>query len=299
MTFSDNQLKGNWGEQHVAERLASCGCLVRHVPQGHDSGIDLYCESTHDGRPFLHFWGQVKVSQGFDSAADQQSYSASQDELAYWLGPPIPTFLFLIPDKRGEQPPIFLCSPLIRTNNSLASFTKLSTFQELANFLRDGLPYWTFIWELHHGKVSWIQTPTPSYTIQMPVGITHQFEPQLRGSLHRTLARLTDDILSQAYEIATLRPLTDDATSQRRVVDAARPYAEALEKIVEGKGIGNYENFMTVGLVAELDGNREKAKALYGRALASIDGDPNIDPAREPWKTTRAKVAAHLARVSG
>src|SRR5207245_2682063 len=107
--------------------------------------------TTHAGNPFLHFWCQVKVSQGLDPASASQSYSASDDELAYWLSQPIPTFLCLVPDRRGEQPPIYLCSPLVRTNNSMASLTKLSTFQELKDFLRDSLPYWTFIWELHHG----------------------------------------------------------------------------------------------------------------------------------------------------
>lgn len=33
---------------------------------------------------------------------------------------------------------------------------------------------------------------------------------------------------------------------------------------------------MTIGLVAELDGNIQKAKSLYERALRSIDGDPKI-----------------------
>jgi len=61
MSFGNNQLKGNWGEQYIASRLTSCDCLVRHVPQGHDSGIDLYCESIKNGNPFLHFFVQVKT----------------------------------------------------------------------------------------------------------------------------------------------------------------------------------------------------------------------------------------------
>src|SRR5678810_39760 len=59
--FTDAQLKGNWAEQHVAALLSSAGCLVRHVHQGHDSGIDLYCEKITQGTPHLHFWVQVKA----------------------------------------------------------------------------------------------------------------------------------------------------------------------------------------------------------------------------------------------
>jgi len=53
MAITDNQLKGNWGEQYVASQLALEGCFIRHVTQGHDSGIDLYCEIIKDGTPFL------------------------------------------------------------------------------------------------------------------------------------------------------------------------------------------------------------------------------------------------------
>jgi hypothetical protein len=36
MVMTENQLKGNWAEQYISSRLAENGCLVRHVPQGHD-----------------------------------------------------------------------------------------------------------------------------------------------------------------------------------------------------------------------------------------------------------------------
>lgn len=63
MTITDNQLKGNWGEQYIAANLAAQGCFIRHVTQGHDSGIDLYCETVKDKTPFLHFWCQIKTKK--------------------------------------------------------------------------------------------------------------------------------------------------------------------------------------------------------------------------------------------
>jgi len=64
MSFTDNQLKGNWAEQYIAHRLAAEDCLVRHVSQGQDSGIDLYCEKLGEDQngkkvPYLHFWCQM------------------------------------------------------------------------------------------------------------------------------------------------------------------------------------------------------------------------------------------------
>ena len=63
MKITDQQLKGNWAEQYIAAQLSSQGCLIRHVTQGHDSGIDLYCEKVKDGIPYLHFWCQIKTKK--------------------------------------------------------------------------------------------------------------------------------------------------------------------------------------------------------------------------------------------
>ena len=57
---TENRLKGNYGASLVMSRLSG-ECLVRPVAAETDVGVDLYCETVAEGRPFLHFWLQVKA----------------------------------------------------------------------------------------------------------------------------------------------------------------------------------------------------------------------------------------------
>jgi len=89
------QMKGNKGEQYIAQQLSDNNCFIRHVPQGHDIGIDLYCESTKYCEtakrymPFLHFFVQVKKWK--------QNTIAKSDvanDIQYWRDQPVPVFIF-------------------------------------------------------------------------------------------------------------------------------------------------------------------------------------------------------------
>ncbi|MBI1746844.1 MAG: DUF4365 domain-containing protein [Acidobacteria bacterium] len=301
MSFTDEQLKGNWGEQYVSEWLSSCGCLMRHVPQGHDCGIDIYCETTYDGKPFLHIWCQVKVSGKFNSDAESNSVSIDREKLEYWRSLPVPVVVVLVPDKRGERPPLFVCAPQIvmRQGPTLKSTHKIDDASQMKKFLADDLPYETFLWELFHGKVSPIKEPRPSYTRRIPPGVAHEFENNLRLSLLHTLWRLGEDILYQSFGVKTLQPKTNDEASQKEAIKTAKPYIQALEAIVQGINIGNYENFVTIGILAELEGDFDKAKAFYEMALSSIDGDVNL-PRLLPddWQAIRDMISDHLQRVN-
>ncbi|MBU0712906.1 DUF4365 domain-containing protein [bacterium] len=110
--IKDEQLKGNWGEQYIASRLSSCGCLIRHVPQGHDTGIDLYCEKVENNIPFLHFWCQVKTSKKWKGIRGTISFHPNKNHVNYWLKQPVPVLLFLIPDQRenNDYTPFYLFS---------------------------------------------------------------------------------------------------------------------------------------------------------------------------------------------
>lgn len=215
MNFTENQIKGNWGEQYVAERLSACGCLVRHVPQGHDSGIDLYCESTYNGKPFLHFWFQVKTSIDYKSEKDCYYYRIERGELEYWLSQPIPVFIVLVPDERDKKPPFFIC-PIIPQIYALKENKKTFTFKstmkvncdtlsDLNNiFLNKALIFETFIWDARKGKVGFLQNPDTNYVYHIPTGVIHRLEENLKLSLRLTLWRLSEDLLSQSYDLNTL-----------------------------------------------------------------------------------------------
>lgn len=302
--ITDNQVTGNWGEQYVSERFSSAGCLIRHVPQGHDSGIDLYCESiSEDGKPFLHFWCQVKTSEAISPETDQNAWDVQVGHLKYWLRQPIPVILALVPNKRDPHPPIFVCTPtdLIlqgaanTANVRLRSTIKLHLIPEYKNFLNVVLVQETFVWEASQGKVSFLKTPDPRYTVKIPVGKTAPFEPTLRDTLRFTLSRLSEDILLKHFsDLITLQTRPDALVSREQAIREAKPYSDALENIALQKGLGNFEVFVNIGLFARLQGDFQKAEANYQRALQSIDNDPNIVANVDPWKTTRQKVMNHL-----
>ena len=302
MPFTENQLKGNWGEQYVAERLAACGCLIRHVPQGHDSGLDLYCESTKDGLPFLHFWCQVKVRQEFATDTPTNQVRVSPEGLNYWLSQPVPVIIALVPDKPGENPPLYFCPPgglIFETkNNVITASRRIETKAEMQSFLDRMLAVETYLWELHHGKVTTLKTsPLPSYGASMLIGASHLFEPKLLESIRQALWRLAEDILRRHYSLHTLEPLEKSEISHTEAVNGARPYVQALEALMEGKRLGNYENLLTIGFLAEMDGDFAKAENMYCRSLASIEGDKQLDCSQMPWAGFLGQIQLHLNRA--
>jgi hypothetical protein len=60
-------------------------------------GVDLYCESIIDGKPFLHFWGQVKSSKSIPNEPVKASDSFKVSTLQYWANQPVPVLGFLVP----------------------------------------------------------------------------------------------------------------------------------------------------------------------------------------------------------
>ena len=85
MIITDEQIKGNWAEQYIASELSSQGCFIRQVTQGHDSGIDLYCETIVNNAPFLHFWCQIKSSKRYKGIHKQIIFSPLSKHKKYWL----------------------------------------------------------------------------------------------------------------------------------------------------------------------------------------------------------------------
>ena len=104
---TENRLKGNYGAALVMSRLSG-ECLVRPVAADTDVGVDLYCETVAEGRPFLHFWLQVKAGDQCkrDASSNAASCSFELDHLKYWTQQPVPVFAALVP---AEWP--VLCEP--------------------------------------------------------------------------------------------------------------------------------------------------------------------------------------------
>ena len=266
MTITDNQLKGNWGEQYIAANLSSQGCFVRYVTQGRDTGIDLYCETVKNNKPFLHFWCQIKTSKDYKRESKQESFKPDKPEKRhkeYWLAQPVPVFIFLVPDSRDKpNTPYYICRAFdLRKEERINSFIKIESPMDLSAFLNEvqGLAFQTFLWELKDGKVSHLKTPKKEYTVQFPTRFTHEFESKLFESLYSTLWLLSEDILFHDInrkDMLEKSTLNDD---EKERFKKASPYVKALKILIEAKKDKHYQNFRTVGIYYELKREYEKS----------------------------------------
>lgn len=276
----DNLLTGNWGEQYISERLSSCECFVRHVPQGHDTGVDLYCETTsEDNHPFLHFWCQVKTSKKLRGkkpyiTLNRQSKNMNVD---YWLKQPIPVFIFIVPDLRNEDIPkagmipfyIFSAIDFYNSKETIQSLLKIQKTEDLNSFLNEDLLIQTFRWDLMRGRVSHLLTFEPSYTIRFPKGQTLKFEEKLQASLRWTLRLLADDILD-----------TNDSES----VSKAEPYVEMLEILASSKNDKHYETYKVIGKYYHRIKDSKEALKNYKTSLKLLNEDSKISRNCMQWK---------------
>jgi hypothetical protein len=304
MVMTDNQLKGNWAEQYIAARLAEKGCLIRHVPQGHDIGIDLYCETTEENTPFLHFWCQVKTSKNWTGKEKEISYPVEEKEKQYWLKQPVPVFVFLVPDLRdeyaGDFAPFYICrTDLLGHGKKLELLGKIESPNDLVHFLREELPYQYFLWELKEGKASYLKTVKNEYSRFFPSSIAQYFEDRLLESLRYTLWRLSHDIMFPNEEsLNNFKKSIHDSREEERV-KKAEPYVEAYRIIIgiQGYSADHYEVPCVLGLFSELKTEYETALGHYERSLSIIERDKKIDASKGVWKRIKEEIQEHIERV--
>ena len=299
MAITDNQLKGNWGERYIAGNLSSQGCLVRHVIQGRDTGIDLYCETVKENKPFLHFWCQVKTSKEYKRESKQESFKSEEKHKEYWLAQPVPVFIFLVPDSRNKfDVPYYICRALdLKVEERINSFTKVELPEDLSTFLNERLALETFLWELKNGKVGHLKTPKEGYTKQFPTGVAHAFESELLQSLQWTLWRLSEDILFHGInrkEILEKPNLNDD---EKERFERAKPYMEALEILIVKKKDKHYQNFRTIGIYYELEKEYEKSLEHYKKSKSCIEKDKKINISEDTWKNVIKEINQDIKRV--
>lgn len=303
MTITDEQLKGNWGEQYIAANIASQGCFVRHVPQGNDTGIDLYCETVKGNEPFLHFWCQIKTSKNYEGKSERESFKPEKKHKEYWLTQPVPVFIFLVPDLRNESNiPYYICKALDLSNKEsnkekINSFIKIESPKDLLTFLNEWLVFETFLWELKDGKVSHLKTPKKEYTIRFPSGVTHKFEPKLFESLHWILWRLSQDILFHDIKSKDMLQKTTLNTDEKKRFRKARPYMKALKILIKDKNDKHYQNFVTIGIYYELEKEYERSLKYYKKSESIINRDPDVGISKRPWNDIIEEIHQHIERV--
>jgi len=269
-----NRLKGSYGAACVSARLSS-ECLVRTVSEGTDIGVDLYCETVAEGKPFLHFWVQVKAGDQckVEANRDSASCSFSKDKLDYWSQQPVPVFAALVPTDwpPSAEPPIYvvdITSQLLQGNPVTGkSKTLYSDFvwqpgvrSDVADFLEKAVPLATARMQCKNGLVASIPTPAPSYEIAVPWVPIALYKENISEQIRRTAA---NGILF-LYEANEIRPYNDD-------------FRRRLAGILEGYGEDpHWETWMGRAISYHADTRFRDAVVCYEKARNSIKGDPNV-----------------------
>lgn len=292
MIINDNQLKGNWGEQYIASKLSSLGCLVRHVPQGHDTGVDLYCEKVENDIPYLHFWCQIKTSNKWKGNRNTISFRPNKNHVNYWLNQPVPVILFIVPDLRQQNDyvPFYIFSEF--HDHYRQSLFKIINNEKLRDFLNTYLSYESFLWDLKNGKVSYIKGVKPQYKKLIPKGLALNYERDLQLSLLCTLHILADDFLfdeKTRIDFIEKMNLTQDEINR---IHESKKYIRLLEELVYLLKDRHYHYYETIGKYYELEGKINKAKKYYSHSLTLLKSDPHKE-----WESEIERINYHLIRL--
>ena len=271
----DNRLKGNYGAALLMSRLSG-DCLVR--PADTDVGVDLYCETIAEGRPFLHFWLQVKTGEQCKLSANGKtaSYSFNIDHLDYYRAQPVPVFAALVPIREWpvrQEPDVYIVD--VTTQIIFEAPPNEQGFRTLRSdycwpagdrpsieaFLTHIVPDSTGRLHISKGLIASSPTPTKEYVSSYSKVPVWKFKDEIETQVRRTAA------FSVLFSVESSDVETVHGTEFRR----------RMAKIVEQFGDDpHWENFMARAVSNHADGNFPEAVAMYERACNSIRNDPVV-----------------------
>lgn len=290
MSFTDNQLKGNWGEQFIASQLSSQGCLIRHVTQGHDSGIDLYCEKIINGKPLLHFWVQVKTSKKWNVDKIFVTFTPNDNHIKYWLKQPIPVYIFLVPDKRDNVAfPYYICRAFdypFTLGKNINSFKKITSDSDLSFFLDNFLVGDIYLWGLKDGSVSYLKTQFGDYKKTIPVSFSVMFEKKIRVSLLLALFSLSKEYYNN---LISEKPKISDPDEV--------PYFDMMERLVIHLNDKHYHYYELLGDKYFFQKKYDKALGLFEKSLSILHEDPHSKPPENLWDKEIARVEKKIKQI--
>lgn len=281
----ENRLKGNYGATLVAQILSQ-RCLVRPVSEGTDIGVDLYCESvTKEGRPFQHFWVQVKTGIRIHVASDDQSATVSFDRghLEYWDRQPVPVFALLVPLVAWPpQPPehiyiVDVTSHLLThgppsqeeirlPSRRVPETIKPGNIERLEWFLYQHVPSLTGARKIRDGIIDCTESPEGDWYVKRLVsGWTPRFLGKVLDTMRRTAAFGALDLMD------TGQPHDPE---QSRSLELLISVLRVFDKF----GHHHYEHDLAYGRAAYLRGDSVKATEIRDGTLRGIEGDINLSP---------------------
>lgn len=271
----ESRLKGNYGAAVVMARLSG-ECLVRPVAVDSDVGVDLYCETVAEGQPFLHFWLQVKA--GDQCQVDPSSRYAScrfqRDHIEYWARQPVPVFAALVPTAWPAQsePQIYIVdiTTWILFNPQPDPYDSITLRSDhhwspgdresVQAFLRTEVPNTTARLQISRGVVAPSPSPTPQYVQRIPLVPVIRFKDQILRQLRTTAAN------SMLFTVGSAALEAEE-----------KEFVHLLARVVEQFGDDpHWENFVARGLSCHAAEDYATALAMYARAKAGIEGDPQV-----------------------
>jgi len=301
---NENRLKGNYGAAVVMERLSS-HCLVRPVAVDTDVGVDLYCETVaEDGRPFLHFWVQVKAGKTCIVTEDgfQASMSFDREHVQYWLEQPVPVFAALVPTPTWptrEAPSVYIVDfthqALFGDLSSLESDASISLestlmlrpnqLDDVRTFLGTLVPLATARQDWKKGIAPCVPTATPQYLRGNPLMPVRRYFPLIELQVRHTAAQ---SVISACHD---LRAESEQEARFRRL----------MVKVVEQfEDLNHWENMLACGFSYHLDGRFKDAAVQYeeSRKCVQRDQDPRVrDSSDFHEKVRRLDGLVELARA--
>lgn len=280
-----NRLKGNYGATLVAHMLSQ-RCLVRPVAEGTDIGVDLYCESvTDDGRPFQHFWIQVKTGAQVKvvTVGKTAECSFGRRHLEYWDRQPVPVFALLVPLSDWpprlpeyiyvvdvtkyllENPPPYPENQTIRSREDIRPLIP-GDMNSLGWFLYQHVPHFTAARKIRDGVVVPVELPQAGNQVTyLATGYTHRFR---------------DEVLDTIRTTATWGALDLMQPDHSEMV----PYWKRLIAILQQCDFeSHYECHVALGRASLLQRDFVHARECREKAIACVDGNAGLDKdARTP-----------------
>jgi hypothetical protein len=288
-----NRLKGNYGAALVSSRLSG-ECLVRPVAADTDVGIDLYCETAAEDRPFLHFWLQVKTGDQCKVDASRGSAKCSFDgeHLNYWFRQPVPVYAALVPSEWPvvEEPAIHIIditTQILDNQHYLnqQSITLESDYSwqvgdrsSVVDFLEQVVPATAARLQVRNGVVARIPQQTTTYVHTTPSVPVLAFQKEILSQLRSTAAH------------AIMFSAGDEQTEMD--VEFRRFLARIIELFTKShfcQQKDHWENFFSRALSRHLDESYAEAALLYDEAQNCIHADSYVRDECS-WQLLAAKI---------
>ncbi|MFZ2473224.1 MAG: DUF4365 domain-containing protein [Methanothrix sp.] len=290
-----NLIKGNYGVYALMKELSKF-CLIRPVFEGTDVGIDLYCETlekpAEGGRPFLHFWAQVKTTENETLRDGTISFSFESRHIKYWSRQPVPVFAFIVcvpnwPSTDSIYPFYIIDIKSYAFQNqrlleggehTLRSNFTINSEEKLKDFILNMIPYISAYHKISEGIVPSMPSIDPEYEVKSVMESSHLYLDRILWQIRRTSARAIIGSYDHALESDNIKK----NIKKLKIVSAA--FKDDL----------HWETPFSIGLASSLDGDYAEAKVFFSKALEIIKMDPNIQ-GKDNWERTKEYLKEKIA----